>query len=62
MPSETTKTGEGTSNIHYNAVKHRLVDSPAEWPYSSFHAVRKGWYDANWGAVEPNDIRDWWLE
>ena len=49
--------------IHYNAVKHRLVESPAEWPYSSFHAaVRKGWYDANWGALEPDDIRDWWLE
>lgn len=23
--------------INYNAVKHRIVDDPIDWPYSSFH-------------------------
>ena len=37
--------------IHYNPVKHNLVDSPNKWPYSSFHTyVRNGLYDADWGA------------
>ena len=37
--------------IHYNPVKHRLVNSPGAWPYSSFHRyVKQGDYDADWGA------------
>jgi putative transposase len=36
--------------IHYNPVKHGLVDSPAEWPFSTFHRfVQAGLYPANWG-------------
>ena len=36
--------------IHYNPVKHGLVRSVAEWPWSSFHRyVRQDWYDADWG-------------
>jgi putative transposase len=27
--------------IHYNPVKHGLVASPADWPYSSFHRYIK---------------------
>ena len=43
--------------IHYNPVKHRLVSRPAEWRWSSFgKAVRQGWYDAAWGAGEPDTI------
>lgn len=39
--------------IHYNPVKHRLVRSPKDWPWSSFHGhVAKGNYDVNWGAGE----------
>ena len=39
--------------IHYNPVKHGLVPSPKDWPYSSFHRyVRAGDYSANWGANE----------
>lgn len=35
--------------IHYNAVKHGLVDCPHDWPYSSFHRyVRQGVYDRDW--------------
>ena len=37
--------------IHYNPVKHGLVNSPSAWPYSSFHRyVKQGDYDADWGA------------
>ena len=37
--------------IHYNPVKHGMVNSPGEWPYSSFHRyVKQGDYDADWGA------------
>jgi putative transposase len=36
--------------IHYNPVKHGLVNSPMEWKYSSFrNLVEKGVYPANWG-------------
>jgi putative transposase len=40
--------------IHYNPVKHGLVRSVADWPWSSFHRyVRLGYYDRGWGeAVE----------
>jgi len=37
--------------IHYNPVKHGLVTSPRDWPYSSFHRyVRNGILDMNWSA------------
>jgi putative transposase len=37
--------------IHYNPVKHSLVKSPSEWPYSTFHGfVFSGIYPLNWGA------------
>jgi putative transposase len=36
--------------IHFNPVKHGLVDSPAKWNYSSFSSfVRDGYYPSNWG-------------
>lgn len=36
--------------IHYNLVKHGLVDHPGAWPHSSFgHFVAKGWYMPEWG-------------
>ena len=37
--------------IHFNPVKHGLVKSPIDWPYSSFHRyVKQGTYDSDWGA------------
>jgi putative transposase len=37
--------------LHYNPVKHGLVASPLDWPYSSFHRwVEKGVYKRNWGS------------
>jgi putative transposase len=36
--------------IHFNPVKHGIVDHPRDWPYSSFHrAVRRGDYPEDWG-------------
>jgi len=36
--------------IHYNPVKHGLVQRAADWPYSSIHRyVRLGWVKENWG-------------
>ena len=36
--------------IHYNPVKHGLVEKVSEWPWSSFHRyVRMGFYDMAWG-------------
>jgi putative transposase len=36
--------------IHFNPVKHGLVQKPGEWPYSTLgQYVRKGLYEARWG-------------
>ena len=36
--------------IHYNPVKHRLVNAVSSWKWSSFHRyVKEGVYDADWG-------------
>ncbi|MBA1444760.1 MAG: transposase [Chromatiales bacterium] len=43
--------------IHYNPVKHRLVERVIDWPWSSFHqAVAKGWYERDWGSTGPSNI------
>ena len=43
--------------IHYNPVKHGLVQSPNEWQHSSFHYwAAKGFYEKNWGASEPMNL------
>jgi putative transposase len=37
--------------IHYNPVKHGLVECPRDWPFSSFHRwVRLGAYETDWGC------------
>ena len=39
--------------IHYNPVKHGLVKSPRDWPWSSFHRwVQQGVYPADWAAEQ----------
>ncbi|WP_027572167.1 transposase [Bradyrhizobium sp. WSM1743] len=41
--------------IHYNPVKHGLVASPIEWPYTSLHrCVRAGVLPPDWGG--PGEI------
>ena len=43
--------------IHYNPVKHGLVDNVRDWKYSSFHKfVKEGLYENNWGCFE--DIKN----
>ena len=42
--------------IHFNPIKHGLVDNPADWPFSSFpRCVASGLYPADWlgGGAEP---------
>jgi putative transposase len=40
--------------LHYNPVKHSLVDQVADWPWSSFHRyVTAGIYSADWGGSPP---------
>jgi len=37
--------------IHFNPVKHGLVKSPKDWPYSTFHQhVASGVYNHDWGS------------
>ena len=39
--------------IHYNPVRHGLVDAPKDRQYSSFHRyVKDGIYDESWGASQ----------
>ena len=39
--------------IHYNPVKHGLVRSVKEWPWSTFHRyVQEEFYDLDWGCDE----------
>lgn len=40
--------------VHINPVKHGLVRSVAEWPYSTFHReVERGNYPADWAGYAP---------
>jgi len=47
--------------IHFNPVKHKLAESPGDWPYSTFHRlVSQGLYEEDWGCGKeitlPEDI------
>ena len=45
--------------IHFNPVKHGLVEHPAEWPHSSIRrCVAGGLYPAGWmgGSGEPPEM------
>jgi putative transposase len=40
-----------THYIHFNPVKHGLVQQVAQWPYSTFHRfVKSGVYLPDWGV------------
>ena len=44
--------------LHYNPVKHGLVNRPIDWPWSSFHRfVQGGIYPSHWGG-EPIEFND----
>jgi putative transposase len=37
--------------VHWNPVRHGLVDHPSQWPYSTFHGYcRAGVYPPSWGG------------
>lgn len=43
--------------VHYNPVKHGLVQRPQEWPYSSLKRYEAaGLYESGWGACAPTEI------
>lgn len=43
--------------VHFNPVKHRLVNHPADWPFSTFTTnVKRGFYDAAWASPEADII------
>ena len=45
--------------IHYNPVKHALVDRPAKWEFSTFHKYfEKEWYSEDWGSAEPENLKN----
>jgi len=49
--------------IHYNPLKHGVVDCLDEYQYSSFkHFVMKNYYENNWGAMEQENIKKLNLE
>ena len=38
--------------IHYNPIKHGYVESPIDWPWSSFHKwVDREFYSPEWGSL-----------
>jgi putative transposase len=49
--------------IHFNPVKHGLVEKPIDWNNSSFNKfVNKGIYPEDWGAMPPVSIQGMELE
>ena len=41
--------------IHYNPVKHKLVNSVKDWEYSSFDKfVDREYYHKDWGEFDGN--------
>jgi putative transposase len=47
--------------IHWNPVKHGLVEHMHDYPWSTFHRfVREGEYDLAWGSTDPcPDAEEW---
>jgi len=42
--------------LHWNPVRHGLVERVADWPWSSYHRlVREGVYPADWGGAGDDD-------
>lgn len=45
--------------IHYNPVKHGLVNRVCGWPYSSFHQyVKKGLLELHWGGGDNSSVSE----
>lgn len=49
--------------IHYNPIKHGLVERAVEWKWSSFHKyVNEGLYDINWCGGDEERIKGFLFE
>ena len=45
--------------IHFNPMKHGLVNQVSEWTWSSFHRyVRMGVYPPDWGGKVEDSLKD----
>ena len=45
--------------VHWNPLKHGLVDKIADWPYSTFHRyVEQGVYPKNWCGDRVTELKD----
>jgi len=43
--------------IHYNPKKHKLVNKPENWKWSSYrYFLKKGNYEIRWGYTEPGSV------
>ncbi|MDZ7803396.1 REP-associated tyrosine transposase [Thiohalophilus sp.] len=43
--------------IHYNPIRHGLVNDPVVWPFSSYQKYLEiGYYSSGWGKNEPKNI------
>jgi putative transposase len=46
--------------VHFNPVKHGLVERPSDWPHSTFAQwVEQGSYDPWWGSDDMPPLPDW---
>jgi putative transposase len=44
--------------MHYNPVKHGLVERAADWEWSSFHRyVSMGYYETDWGGTAGEQVK-----
>lgn len=49
--------------VHFNPVKHGDVNNAHQYPHSSLNTwTQRGVYDAQWGSIEPESIRQLDLE
>jgi len=49
--------------IHYNPVKHGLMEDPFEYHYYSLNEwIKRGDYEISWGSVEPDGLKTMDLE
>jgi putative transposase len=48
--------------IHFNPVKHELVQSPNQWRWTSFQRfVKAGQYSIDWGRQKPENLKDFFV-
>jgi putative transposase len=46
--------------IHYNPVKHGIVEAVRDWPHSSFAEwAQLGWYEPHWGSADMPPLPKW---